>query len=209
MTTDLDADERARLEPFLMHFLQLDDGYINLILLVMYILFEVKCLGRVVCRRNDALQPYKEADGLIKRIDKLRSEHSIVLICLFKLYCLTLVCIRAEPTDAFRFRITAGYAHASDGQADQDAIIDAENEFDALAAGPLAAYCAHKGFAFFGERPAFGVVRAGADEAVTPAGRYAFHRPELLASFVDPGAYLTDAEIADLRTAQEALLSAA
>jgi hypothetical protein len=45
--------------------------------------------------------------------------------------------------------------------------------------------------------------------AKTPAGSYEFHRPELLASFVDPGAYLTDAEIADLRTAQEALLSAA
>ena len=43
---------------------------------------------------------------------------------------------------------------------------------------------------------------------MTPAGRYAFRRPEMLARFVEPGDYLTVAQIADLRAAQEALLSA-
>ncbi len=208
MTNYLDEAERARLYPFLRYFLQLDDVYINLIMLVMYILFEVKCLGRVVCRRNNIEAPYKEADGLIERIDKLRLDHRTELICLFKLYNLSLVCVRAKPSDPFHFCIAACFAHAYPGLTDDAAVIAAEKEYDVLHAGPLAAYLAYKKVAFFNKRPAFAVVRAGEPVVKTPAGSYVFHRPELLEMFVDPGAYLTAAQTADLRTAQEALLLA-
>jgi hypothetical protein len=174
----------------------------------MYILFEVKCLGRVVCRRNNIEAPYKEADGLIERIDKLRLDHRTELICLFKLYNLSLVCVRAAPSDPFHFCITACFAHAYPGQTDCAAIIAAEKEFEALHAGPLAAYLTYKKVAFFNKRPAFAVVRAGEAVVKTPAGPYVFHRPELLEIFVDPGDYLNDAETADLQAAQKELLSA-
>ena len=52
------------------------------------------------------------------------------------------------------------------------------------------------------QRPTGGVA-----EVVTPAGQYVFHHPELLASFVDPGDYLTVEQIADLRAAQADLLA--